>query len=244
MDEERKDRIDKLNDTLNSRTRYQNPLDKRTPVKESESSVVGDSWQTPGLDEMLRHERVPNAVHPLMKKIFVSALLFFVAAILVAGYVFMGGSTFISSKNVDINVLGPTIASAGEVLELGVSVSNTNNADLEFANLSVQYPKGSRNPENNAQPVTYTREDLGVVEAGAEAVKNVRVVLLGVTGEVKEIKFSVEYKVKGSNATFSKDKIFEVTIGSAPISLTIESPSSVISGNTFTTLVSVTLISR
>lgn len=241
MDEERKDRISKLNDTLYSRTRYQNPLDKRTPVKEFESPNIEEKWQTPELDEMLKHERVPNSVHPLMKKVFISALLFFIAAILVAGFVFTGGANFVSSKNVDINVLGPAIVSAGEALELGVSVTNTNNADLEFANLSIQYPQGSRNPLNNAEPLTYTREDLGVVEAGAEAVKNARVVLLGVIGEVKEIKFSVEYKVKGSNATFYKDKIFEVTIGSAPVSLTIESPSSVTSGNSFNTVVSVTL---
>lgn len=241
MDEERKDRIGELNDTLYSKTRYKNPLDRRTSVKASESSSVEERWQTPELDEMLKHERVATTTHPLMKKIFISALLFFIAAILVAGFVFTGGANFVSSKNVDISVLGPAIVSAGEALELGVSVTNTNNADLEFANLSIQYPQGSRNPLNNGEPLTYTREDLGVVEAGAEAVKNARVVLLGVVGEIKEIKFSVEYKVKGSNATFYKDKIFEVTIGSAPISLTIESPSSVTSGNSFNTVVSVTL---
>jgi hypothetical protein len=241
MDEERKDRISNLNETLYSRTRYRNPLDKRTPIKESEPQDVVDKWQTPELDEMLKYERIPPRVNPLMKKVFTFAFLFFIAAILIAGYVFTGGATFISSKNVDINILGPSIISAGEVLELGVSVSNTNNADLEVANLSIQYPQGSRNPLNNAESLTYTRDDLGVVEAGTEAVSNMRAVLLGATGEVKEIKFSVEYKVKGSNATFYKDKIFEVTIGDAPITLVIDSPASVTSGNSFTTTVSVTL---
>src|SRR3989344_5392166 len=241
MGEEKKDRIDKLNDTLYSRTRYKDPLDKRTPVKEFAPPDVVDKWQTPELGEMLTHERIPPRVHPVMKKIFVSALLFFLAAIVVAGFVFTGGSNFVSSKNVDINVLGPTIVSAGKVLELGVSVTNTNNADLEFANLSIQYPQGSRNPDNNAEPLTYTKEDLGVVEAGAEAVHNIRAILLGVTGEVKEVKFSVEYKVKGSNATFYKDKIFEVTIVDAPITLSIDSPTMVMSGESFTTAVSVTL---
>src|SRR3989338_9140416 len=241
MGEERKNRIDKLSETLYSRTRYKDPLDKRTPVKEFAPPDVVDKWQTPELGEMLTHERIPPRVHPVMKKIFVSALLFFLAAIVVAGFVFTGGSNFVSSKNVDINVLGPTIVSAGKVLELGVSVTNTNNADLEFANLSIQYPQGSRNPDNNAEPLTYTKEDLGVVEAGAEAVHNIRAILLGVTGEVKEVKFSVEYKVKGSNATFYKDKIFEVTIGDAPITLSIDSPTMVMSGESFTTAVSVTL---
>src|SRR3990167_270154 len=132
MDEERKDRIGELNDTLYSRTRYKDPLDKRTPVKEVDFPDVEGKWQTPELDEILKYERVAPEIHPLMKKIFIFALLFFVATVGVATFIFTGG----------------------------------------------------------------------------EAVRNVRVVLLGSAGETKEIKFSVEYKVKGSNATFYKDKIF------------------------------------
>ncbi len=241
MDREDKSRIEGLNDTLYSRTRYKNPLNERTPVKELESQDVEEKWQTPELNEMLTHERVVTKVNPFMKKVFVFALLFFIATVLVAGFVFMGGSTFISSRNVDINVLGPTTISAGEVLELGVTVSNTNNADLELANLSIQYPSGSRNPDNTAESLTYTKDDLGVIEAGHEAVENVGMVLLGSSGETKKIKFSVEYKVKGSNATFYKDKVFEITVRQAPITLTVESPRSVTSGSNFTTVVSVAL---
>src|SRR3989344_3506490 len=241
MDEKEKGKIEGLNDTLYSRTRYRNPLDKRSPVKEFELSEVEEKWQTTELDEMLKHERIPHKISPLMKKVFILALLFFIATVGVAGFVFLGGANFVSSKNVDIGVLGPTTVSAGEVLELGVTISNTKNADLEFANLSIQYPQGSRNPDNTAESLTYTKDDLGVVGAGAETVRNERMVLLGSMGEVKEIKFSIEYKVKGSNATFYKDKIFEITVGNAPITLAVASPRSTTSGDSFTTVVSVTL---
>ena len=241
MDEKGKSKIEGLNDTLYSRTRYRNPLDKRSAVKEFESSDVEEKWQTPELDEMLKHERIPPKISPLMKKIFVLAFLFFIAAIGVAIFVFIGGANFISSKNVDIGVLGPTTVSAGEVLELGVTISNTNNVDLEFANLSVQYPPGSRDPDNTVDSLTYIKDNLGVIKAGAETVRNVRMVLLGPSGEIKEIKLSLEYKVKGSNATFYKDKIFEITIGNAPVTLTVKSPPSITSGESFTTVVSVTL---
>lgn len=241
MDEKGKSKIEDLNERLNSRTRYRNPLDKRSPVKEFESPSVEEKWQTPELDEMLKHERIPPKISHFMKKVFIFAFLFFIAAIGVAGFVFLGGANFVSSKNVDIGVLGPTAISAGEVLELGVTISNTNNADLEFANLSIQYPQGSRNPDNTAESLTYTKDNLGIVGAGAETVRNMRVVLLGFSGEIKEIKLSVEYKVKGSNATFYKDKVFEITIGNAPITLTVESPRSATSGESFTTVLSVTL---
>ena len=241
MEEKGKGKIERLDDTLYSRTRYRNPLDKRSPVKEFESPDVGDKWQTPELDEMLQHERIPPKIGFFMKKIFIFALLFFIATIGVAVFVFLGGANFISSKNVDIGVLGPTTISAGEVLELGVTISNTNNADLEFANLSIQYPQGSRNPDNTIESLTYTKDNLGVIGSGAEYVRNVRMVLLGPSGEIKEIKLSVEYKVKGSNATFYKDKIFEITIGNAPITLAVESPPSTTSGESFATVVSITL---
>lgn len=242
--EKRKSRIDKLNETLYSRTRYHAPLGERSPVTESETPDVEEGWKTPGLDEMLTRERISPPINPFMKKVFVIALLFFVAAVLVAGFIFTGGANFVSSRNVDVTVLGPTVTSAGQVFELGVSVSNTNNADLEFTSLSIQYPPGSRDPDNATESLTYTKEDLGVIKAGSEATRNVRAVFLGAEGEVKEIKFSVEYKVKGSNATFFKDKIFEITIGEAPITLKVTSPSSVTSGNTFSTVVSVTLNSQ
>lgn len=244
MDGEDKDKISGLNETLYSRTRYKAPLDKRTPVRELESPDVEEKWQTPGLDEMLKHERIAPPANPFMKKVFIFALLFFLAAISVAGFVFIGGANFVSSKNVDVSILGPTTVSAGEALELDVSVLNANNADLELANLSVQYPQGSRHPDNTAESLTFTKEDLGMIKAGSEVVRNVRVVLLGSTGEIKEIKFSIEYKVRGSNATFYKDKLFEVAIGNAPITLAVESPRSVISGEDFTTVVSVTLNSQ
>lgn len=244
MDERKKGEIEKLNDTLYSRTKYQDPLDKRTPIKKVDIPDVSEGWQTPDLDQMLKHERVVKDVHPLMKKVFIFALLFFIATVITAGFVFIGGANFVSSKNVDINVLGPTTISAGEVFELGVSISNTNNADLEFANLSIQYPEGSRDSSNTAESLTYSSNDLGVIKAGAETVSNINLALLGSAGETKEIKFSVEYKVKGSNATFYKDKIFEIVIGDASVLLEVASPSSVISGDSFTTDVTVTLKSR
>src|SRR3989344_3776638 len=233
MNEKGKSKIEGLNDRLYSRTRYRDPLDKRSPVRELESPEIESKWQTPELDEMLKHERVPPKVGLFMKKIFILALLFFAAAIGISGFIFVGGANFVSSKNVDISVLGPTSIPAGDTLGLGITISNRNNADLEFANLSIQYPQGSRNPDNTIESLTYTKDTLGVIGAGTETVRNARVVLLGPSGEIKEIKLSVEYKVKGSNATFYKDKVFEVVIGNSPILLTVENTQSIVSGGTF-----------
>jgi hypothetical protein len=241
MNEKNESRVEKLSQSLYSRTGYKNPLDRRSKVNELDTPPVEEKWKGTELDELLSYERKPEETHPYMKKFFIFSVLFFVATIIIAGVVFFGGVNFVSSKNVDINVVGPAMTSAGEVLELGVTIENKNNTDLELANFSVSFPQGSRDPKDTSKALTFSRESLGVIKAGDEAVRNVGVVLLGSRGEIKEIKFSVEYKVKGSNATFYKDKVYEVTIGNSPISIQIESPEMVASGEAFETTVSLTL---
>ena len=243
MTEER-GKVEQLSDTLYSRTRYRDPLDMRSSVKGEETPNVEEKWHSPELNEMLQHERKGSDPAPFMKKFFIFAILFFVAAIGVAAFVFFGGTNFISSKNVDITVVGATSTSAGEVIDLAVTIANKNNADLELANLSIQYPSGSRDPQDSTKNLTYTREELGVVEAGDEVVRNVRFILLGSTAETKELKFSVEYKVKGSSATFYKDKTYQLSIGKSPLSLSIDAPPSVTSGENFTTTLLVGLNSN
>ncbi|MDP2651252.1 MAG: hypothetical protein Q8O98_01525 [bacterium] len=237
---EKKSEIDELKDTLYSRTEYEEPGFKRSSAGQNEASEAPLAWDSPQLDEVLAQERPEKDSQVLMKKIFRIALIFFFAALAVTAYVFFGGANFVSTKNVDIKVLGPTTARAGDILELGISVANGNNADLEVANLSIQYPQGTRNAEDSLQALTYVREELGEVRAGREVTRTARSVLFGEEGEVKEIKISVEYKIKGSNATFYKDKVYEIIIGEAPVTMTVSQPDLITSGDTLTTIITVT----
>lgn len=243
MKDEIKSRVDALSDKLYSRTRYRDPSTIRSDVHEVESADVSEKWDSPELNEVLARERVPQEVTPLMKKFFIFAMCFFGATLFIAGFIFLGGSNFVSSKNVDISVLGPTTVSAGEVLELGVTIENHNNTDLESVNLSVQYPPGARDPQDSAKALTFNKTEIGDIGAGDEAARNLSFILIGSTGEVRQIKFTAEYKIKGSNATFYKDKIYEVIIGDAPLTISVESPPSVTSGETFTTTVQLSLSS-
>ena len=239
MDDDGKSKVDELGETLYSRTNYKEPTGARHSFARRSNEVeVEESFQTQELDEMLKHERTPHETHPYMKKFFFFALFFFVVTLGVGAFVFFGGSTFVSSKNVDIDVLGPTSVSAGEVLELSVVVVNKNNADLELTNLSIQYPTGTRD-HVTSQTLTFAKEEIGSIRAGGESVNDFEIVLIGAMGEVREIKYSLEYRVKGSNATFYKDRIYEVTIGNSPITLSVSSPNSVSSGDNFTTQVSI-----
>ncbi len=244
MQPEEKGKIEKLNENLYSRNRYHEPKDSRPEMSPGPESSVEEKWKSPDLDEILAQERLPqemNPTHPYVKKVFIFAVLFFIATLIVAGVIFLGGANFVSSKNVEITVVGATTSSAGAVVDLGITFENNNNTDLEGVTFTIQYPDGSRSATDSAQPLTFGREEIGSIPAGDEASRNVRFILLGATGDVKQLKFQVSYKVKGSNATFYKDKLYEVTIGEAPLSLSIESPSSVTAGDNFVTKVTLNL---
>lgn len=240
MNEEGKSRVEGLKENLYSRTKYHEPTDERRPVSVGEVVDVEEKWDSPNLDEILTHDRRKPETTFFMKKVFLAALVFFLSALALAVYAFFGGANFVSSKNVDIKILGPVSVSAGDVLELSIVVSNKNNADLESANLSVLYPQGTRNADDPSQSMTYQREELGAIKAGREATYNAKGILFGEREEVKEIKVTVDYKIKGSNATFTKEKVYEIGIGESPISLSVEQPPSITSGENFATTITLT----
>ncbi|MBX4200168.1 DUF11 domain-containing protein [Candidatus Parcubacteria bacterium] len=241
--QEDKGRIDDLNESLNSRTSYRAPGEYRVPISPSEAPAVQDNWQgSPNIDEMLTSDRRVNRNHPLMRRVFILALAFFICALFAAAYIFLGGKNFISTKNVEVSIRGPVSVNAGDILSFEVSVLNKNNADLDTSSLTIQYPDGTRNPDNPSKNQGFTKEDLGELGSGKEVTKTENAILFGTKGEVKEIKASVDYKIKGSNATFSVDKTFEVTIGAVPVTMTVTGDTNVTSGDTYTT--TVTLISN
>jgi hypothetical protein len=236
---EDKSKVDELSESLYSRTRYKGVDDHRSTLREGNTPEVNKDWNTGSIDEMLTKDRRKTEQHSTLKKVFFVALLFFICAIGVAAYIFIQGGNYISSKNVDIKVLGPVSVNAGEQLELGVSVVNKNNADLESSVLYVQYPEGTRNPEDSTMPLTRAREVLGEIKAGRDATYTINSILFGEKGEVKQIKLMIEYKVKGSNATFTKEKVYDISIGDSPVSLNVDMPTSVTSGDTFTSTLTI-----
>ena len=158
-----------------------------------------------------------------LKKLFITSVVFFLVSVAVAGYAFFGGGNVVSSKNVDIGIIGPVSVAGGEILSLEINVTNQNNADLETADLIIDYPDGTRQAEDMTVSLRRYREALGSIVKGGSVAKKVQAVLFGQEGDVKDLKVSVEYRVKGSNAIFPKEKRYSVAISSAPVTMTIAS---------------------
>jgi hypothetical protein len=233
-------KVSELNDELYSRTRYHAPEDKRTPIDiVEEPNEVGKDFQSPKLEELLAHERIQSTQHPMVKRIFIIALVFCILTGGVAAFIYLDGGNFISSKNVDIAVNGPVSVSAGDPIDLSIVVTNTNNADLQLVNMSVDYPDGTRDASNVNTALTHDKIAIGSIGQGKSVTEAQHPVLFGQTGDIKQINITVDYQIKGSNATFNKTKVYQVAIGTTPVGLTVDQPNSVTSGDTFSTTLTI-----
>lgn len=234
-----KGRIEGMNEKLYSRTRYVAPGDAREPISQVESETAREDWGTPGLDELLLADRKALEQHPVLKKIFLVAVLFFVCAMGAATLIYFNGNNFISTRNLDIAINAPVNISAASPVDLEITITNKNNAALNEVTLNILYPNGTRNPIDGSTILSEEEEDIEKIAPGERVTRNEQAIFLGSAGEVKTVKVSVTYKVEGSNATFTKEKIFELTIGSAPVSVSVVRPETITSGEVFTTTVSI-----
>lgn len=238
MDEFRKDkdRIGRLERGLYSRKHVSDYEDARTPLAEKEQEV-SPLWKADNEDvtkllelERMRHEREKSS---MFKKILFGSVLFFLLSLGVAAYIFFGGGNLVSANNIDIQVLGPTTTAGGEDVSLDVIVKNTNRAELQGVNLTVEYPPGSRVSGDVNTELVRQVETIGTVPANGEVRKTIKSVLFGEKESIKQLKMTLEYRIQGSSATFYKDKNYEIAIKSSPVIVTIDYPKEVNSNQNF-----------
>lgn len=230
--------IDRLKRTLYSRNEKLVPKTQRTQVAPKEFDVPSAWGDKP--DYSISPEVIVKRNNSFFNKFLIGSLIFFVISVCIAVFIFFGGVNMISSNNLTIDVVAPTSISSGEELSIGLSIVNGNRTDLEGATLYITYPEGSESVGEGSEDLSHEEIDLGVVPKGESAQHGVRTVLFGEKDSIKSFVFRIEYKVKGSNATFSKEKTYDVIIGSSPILLEVKYPKEVNSGQDISMQVEVT----
>jgi hypothetical protein len=158
----------------------------------------------------------------MFKKLFIFSIVFFVLALGYAAYTFFANSNSVSSDNIDISVQSNTFTAGGEEYPLLVQIANKNSSPLELVDLVVDYPKSSSS--DSSTDSDHIRLSLGTIPAGGIKNENVNLVLFGEQGSTQQLKISIEYRVQDSNAIFVKDKLFDVTISSTPVDLSVDAP--------------------
>ncbi len=165
------------------------------------------------------------ASHPtIFKKFFMYSLGFAGLAALFALVMFFTGGNSVSTNSIEINVLGNSFAAGGEEVPYEVEVVNKNASPLELADLFVEYDKGG-DAGSGASHVRLLNS-LGTIGGGKTSTKNIFLTLYGAEGSIKNVDFTLQYRIHGSNAVFVKKTTFPVTISSAPLALTVDAPKS------------------
>jgi hypothetical protein len=166
----------------------------------------------------------------ILSILLIASFVFFLLAISISAFFIFGGSNVVSSQNIDIEIQGPATISGGEELSLQIAVTNKNNIAIKLADLLVEYPDGTRSATDISKALPRYRETIGTLAQGEIIQKTVKAILLGSEDTQQKVKVTVEYRIDGSNAIFFTEKIYEVTLVSAPLSLAISNINEVTSG--------------
>ncbi|TSD01171.1 MAG: Uncharacterized protein Athens071425_475 [Parcubacteria group bacterium Athens0714_25] len=189
--------------------------DTKERVEFNRSRIDGPSlyWQN----------KMQSQGKPKLKKFFIwmsiTMILVFAG---VAAYFLLSGSNIISSKNINLEITGPSYIDAGSPVILNIFVENKNQADLETADLILNFPENSFSPDGS--PLERTRISLGKIKSGESMNKTINLILFGLENEDKKISGSLEYRLAQSNAIFAKDVDYTVKILRPAIGLSIAMP--------------------
>jgi hypothetical protein len=166
-------RIERLRRGLYSR-KTPDLLDTTTNEFKKGSANVAKEWPTQagGKFDALATKfanRIEKTKSYTNRILFFSAT-FFAVSVVAAFFVFFGGLNMISSRNVDIKVVGPVAVPGGQEIELEVLVVNSNSTNLESTIMNIEYPEGmmvvSDDRDKVPEKIINQKFDLGTIKPG------------------------------------------------------------------------------
>jgi len=191
-------------------------------------------------DSMGKKQKPKKRKHLLHSKgfrqLFFVAAAFFVVSLIFTLVTFFRGGTTVSNNNIDIIVLGNSFVDGGEQLALQVKVANRNRTPLEIADLLVEYSRGA----GGTGDIVRQRVSLGEIGSGSVAEDIVNIVVFGEQGTVRDVTFTLEYRVVRSNAVFVKEYVYPVNIANSPVDVIVDGPADVVSNQEFSTEITIT----
>lgn len=169
--------------------------------------------------------------HSYRTTLIVAGLIFFAVALILSGSFLFFGKNTISGDNITIGVDGPFAIGGGEELPLQIAIANQNAVPIESATLIVEYPFGTQSVDEPGKELFRDRKQLSQINPGEVVNIPMRAIIFGEENEEKSVLVSVEYRVRGSNATFFKEaEPLRFKISSSPVVLNVESVKQIASG--------------
>jgi len=214
--------IEKLEKKLYSR-KDEIPPPPHTVLKPKKFYLPED-WVPEGQEDdfLKRKEPVQKRKSSPYAKFFIASLVFFAGAAGVAGSIAWSKRNILSPGNVTVEIFGPVSVNGGDELALQVVMENKNNAALKNARLAVNFPEGSRAPNNPSQEFLRYAKTIGTLEPGEIRTETVKVVLLGDERKEKEIRAEFEYSIVGSGAKYTESETYIIRLTAPPISVSVD----------------------
>ncbi len=234
MNQEDSSKIDSLKKSLYSRSSPDIRTKRRLRFTSQETDVKTD-WEHPEeiKEDVELNKRYKDTSMSFFTKILVTSIIIFALALGAGAYLLFNGSNIVSANNIDITINGPVSVAGGEPISFDVQISNKNNIKLETVDLSVDFPAGTVDAVDTSKELKNFREIIPDIESGGIGQKTIQAVIYGEENSKKVVTVTVEYRVKGSNAIFQKQKTFDVLISSSPLTLSIDSFKEINSGQEF-----------
>ncbi|MDI9325303.1 MAG: hypothetical protein QM526_00745 [Alphaproteobacteria bacterium] len=186
-----------------------------------ESNVVGKLTNNPSHapTDLTQHTQKPE-FHFLRLFFFFSIFfLLFSIGIAVFTYYFNIDNS-VSAQKVRIATLGPTTINSGEQNEFFIKIINRNPADLINVRMRVEYPPNSYRTADSSKELTVEEVVWGSVIAGsATEEKKISMVHFGIQGEKKEIKYILEYSIRGVSTPLRVEQSQFVVVNSSPVKI-------------------------
>ncbi len=180
---------------------------KQKQVKDTEDDIYKNIREKP------RNRAIPFLIF--------SIIFFIIAGIATSAYLYLALG-LVSANEVDVTIEGKSAIASGEVLELQVLVSNRNDEPLEMAYLEIEYPDGTVSTADFITPLDAETLQLGQVEARSARRGTLRAILFGNTGDRKEIKVELLYRLQGGNAIHSRKMSHVALMTSDAISISVD----------------------
>ncbi len=212
-------KLDKIDQDLYSQNPEAVPKSSRTLT--AQTSDHSRDWKPMPVDDDLPLYEIPVEPHR------VGAWVFAVVALLFCAGSFYFAWDYVVNKagagnNVNVTVTGPVSTPGGREFTSVVAIENRNNFPIDFVDLVVTYPPGTKDPRDISIDLTDSRESLGSVPAGQRVTRSISSILFGAEREKQPITVTAEYRIPDSNAPYSKSKTFDVLIETAPVEFVLD----------------------
>jgi len=213
---EEKSRIEQMQEKLYSRTE-EIKQKARTKLRPKKFSGTED-WEG-SIDALHFEKKEQPRRTSLYGVIFAVSLTFFVVAGALAGFMLLNKKQAISPDNVSISAFGPVSMGSGDTLSLQILIENKNSVPLQDADILVELPAGARYQNQPDKAFERFHKTLGVIAAGEVRTETVKAVLFGEEKNIKDINITTQYQIEGSDAKFTKNKKYAVTLATPALAV-------------------------